>query len=129
MSHFLSDGPGCNLVSYLQLKEVNISRKPTGLLPRVLPRAVFLSGFTLVRSLTSALLMQNLNFTSLPEVICSCGAAPKLIQLKQAAGKTGFLAQGLSEDALASWGLASLTQTLCVVDEYNLGSHSLPCHP
>ena len=56
--------------------------------------------------------MQNLNLTSMPGVVCSCGMASKLIQFKEAAGKTGFPAQGLSENALAGWGLTSLTQSL-----------------
>ena len=65
-----------------------------------------------LRSIACPLLMQNLNLTSMPGVVCSCGMASKLIQFKEAAGKTGFPAQGLSENALAGWGLTSLTQSL-----------------
>lgn len=54
--------------------------------------------------------------------------ASKLIPFKEVAGKTGSPPQGLSENALAGWGLTSLTQSLQVVDECSPDSDSLSCH-
>lgn len=89
---------------HLQPREANVPRKLAGRPSGVFPRMVFLGEITEVHTWASTLLVKYLHVINMPGVICSCGMAWKLIELKKAARKTGFPAQELSEDDQAGWG-------------------------